>query len=65
LHAASLWFTVQGAIAYIEGCVASIAIEKPLEDLARAIPGVRQVLVLMLSADRAKPPYATLSRGRE
>lgn len=65
LRGTSLWLTVQAGIVYIEGCVTSAAMERPLEAHARSIPGVRQVVVLLRSDDAAKPPYATLRRGPE
>lgn len=55
--ATSLWLTVQGRVAYLEGCVAADGQAQELEALARGIPGVQQAIALVSSRPLQAPPY--------
>lgn len=47
LHPSSLWFTVQGRVVYLEGCVARAEQVATLEALARGLPDVQQAVALV------------------
>jgi BON domain-containing protein len=57
---ASLWVTVQGRYAWIEGCVRSARERRSLEALARAVPDVDLMTVNVAARPDGKPPYYTL-----
>lgn len=57
LHPSSLWFTVQGRVVYLEGCVQSAAQATGLEALARTVPDVQQALALVRVGPRGVVPY--------
>jgi len=59
LHPSSLWFTVQGRVVYLEGCVAKATQVAALEALARGLPDVQQAVAL-LRVGRGAPPYRRL-----
>lgn len=57
LHPSSLWFTVQGRVVYLEGCVQGAAQAAELETLARAVPDVQQALALVRVGPSGIVPY--------
>jgi len=57
---ASLWVTVQGRYAWIEGCVRSERERREIEELARGVPDVDLMSVNLLARRGAAPPYYTL-----
>lgn len=57
LHPSSLWFTVQGRVVYLEGCVAQPAQAAALEQAARAVPDVVQALALVRVSAGGALPY--------
>lgn len=57
LHPSSLWFTVQGRVVYLEGCVQVAAQAAELEALARAVPHVQQALALVRVEPSGVVPY--------
>ena len=59
LHPSSLWFTVQGRVVYLEGCVAAAAQGAALEALARGLPDVQQAVALV-RVGRGPLPYRRL-----
>ena len=56
---ASLWVTVQGRYAWIEGCVRSERERGELEALLRAIPDLDLLTVNVVTRRGAPPPYYT------
>ncbi len=60
LKPSSLWFTVQGRIVYLEGCVARAEQGPELETLARGLPDVQQALALVRVGQSATLPYRRL-----
>ena len=56
---ASLWVTVQGRYAWVEGCVASAAEKRDLEEFVRAVPDVDLMTVNVTTRPGAPPPYYT------
>jgi len=60
LKPSSLWFTVQGRIVYLEGCVARVEQGQELETLARGLPNVQQALALVRVGQSATLPYRRL-----
>jgi len=57
LHPSSLWFTVQGRIVYLEGCVDGAAQAVALEVRARGLPDVQQALALVRVGPGGPLPY--------
>ncbi len=57
---ASLWVTVQGRRAWVEGCVASVREQRELEKFMRGIPDVEVMIVNVSHAPGAEPPYRTM-----
>lgn len=53
----TLWITVQGRVVFIEGCVANEHVGPALEALAKEIPAVQQVVVLVYADLSARAPY--------
>lgn len=53
----SIWATVQGRVVYLEGCLAQASDVKALEDLARAVPYVQQVISIVRTERGAPVPY--------
>lgn len=47
LHPSSLWFTVQGRVVYLEGCVEQAGQAADLEARARGLKDVQQALALV------------------
>lgn len=60
LHPSSLWFTVQGRVVYLEGCVARAEQAAALEALARGLPDVQQAVALV-RVGRGPLPYRRLN----
>jgi osmotically-inducible protein OsmY len=60
LHPSSLWFTVQGRVVYLEGCVERAAQAAALEADARGLPDVQQALALVRVGPGAALPYRPL-----
>lgn len=60
LKPSSLWFTVQGRVVYLEGCVARADQAPELEALARGLPHVLRALALLRVGDGAPLPYRRL-----
>lgn len=60
LHPSSLWFTVQGRVVYLEGCVESAAQAAALETRARGLPDVLQALALVRVGPGGTLPYRPL-----
>jgi hypothetical protein len=60
LEGSSLWITVQRRIVWIEGCVPEAVTDQKLEALARDVPDVEQVIVVVARAPGGKIPYQTL-----
>ncbi|MFT7775570.1 BON domain-containing protein [Roseateles sp.] len=60
LHPSSLWFTVQGRVVYLEGCVERAAQANDLEAIARSLPDVQQALALVRVGPGATLPYRRL-----
>ena len=56
---ASLWVTVQGRYAWIEGCVRSQKERRDLETLVRAIPDLDLMTINVSTRPGAAPPYYT------
>lgn len=61
LHPSSLWFTVQGRVVYLEGCVARGDQGVALEALAHGLPNVLQALALVRVGPDAPLPYRRLN----
>ncbi len=57
LHPSSLWFTVQGRVVYLEGCVDRAGQAADLEDRARGLPDVLQALALVRVGPGGTLPY--------
>ena len=57
LHPSSLWFTVQGRVVYLEGCVEHAGQAAALEALARGLPQVQQALALVRIGRDGALPY--------
>jgi hypothetical protein len=57
LHPSSLWFTVQGRIVYLEGCVERAEQAADLEARARGLPDVQQALALVRVGRGGAVPY--------
>lgn len=57
----TLWVTIQGRNVFIEGCVRDPGVAPALETFTRAIPNVRQAIVLVRSEGSARPPYKLLN----
>lgn len=60
LQGSSLWLTVQARVAFIEGCVADMAVAPRLERLARDVPWLQQALVIVHVKGTRAPPYRLL-----
>ena len=60
LHPSSLWFTVQGRVVFLEGCVATPDQASALEALARGVPGVQQALALVRAGPDGTLPYTRM-----
>jgi hypothetical protein len=60
LKPSSLWFTVQGRVVYLEGCVESAEQGVELETLARGLPHVQQALALVRVGRDGALPYRRL-----
>ncbi|MGM9483101.1 BON domain-containing protein [Roseateles sp. NT4] len=56
----SLWFTVQGRVVYLEGCVERTGQGAELEALARGLPNVQQALALVRVGRQGALPYRRL-----
>jgi hypothetical protein len=61
LKPSSLWFTVQGRVVYLEGCVERAEQGPELEALARELPNVQQALALVRVGRGAPLPYRRLN----
>ena len=61
LKPSSLWFTVQGRIVYLEGCVERAEQATELEALARGLPDVQRALALVRVGHGATLPYRRLN----
>lgn len=61
LHPSSLWFTVQGRVVYLEGCVEHAGQAAALETLARGLPQVQQALALVRIGRDGALPYRRLN----
>lgn len=57
LHPSSLWFTVQGRIVYLEGCVATARQALALETAARAVALVQQAMAIVRVGPDGALPY--------
>lgn len=57
LRPSSLWFTVQGRVVYLEGCVERPEQAVALEALARGLPQVQQALALVRVGHGGALPY--------
>jgi len=60
LHPSSLWFTVQGRVVYLEGCVVRAEQAAELEGLARGLPNVQQALAIVRVGPGGTLPYRRL-----
>lgn len=60
LHPSSLWFTVQGRVVYLEGCVERAEQAAELEAQARGLPDVQQALALVRVGRGGAVPYRRL-----
>jgi len=59
LHPSSLWFTVQGRIVYLEGCVQRAEQAAELQAQAARVPNVQQALTLARIGQAGRLPYRT------
>jgi hypothetical protein len=64
LEGSSLWITVQRRIVWVEGCVPEALGDQRLEALARDVPDVEQVIVVVARPSAGKIPYPTLEPNR-
>lgn len=64
LHPSSLWFTVQGRIVYLEGCVARAEQAAELEGVARGLPNVLQALAIVRVGPGGTLPYRRLDDAK-
>lgn len=64
LHPSSLWFTVQGRVVYLEGCVAREEQAAQLEGLARGLPNVQQALAIVRVGPGGTLPYRRLDDAK-
>ncbi|MEP7083142.1 MAG: BON domain-containing protein [Betaproteobacteria bacterium] len=64
LRDASLWVTVQRRIVWVEGCVARAPGSTAIDKLLRGIPDIELVVVNVLRAAGAAPPYRTLDSAQ-
>ncbi|MET0333034.1 MAG: BON domain-containing protein [Rhizobacter sp.] len=55
----SLWFTVQGRVVFIEGCVADRNAGPKLEALAMNVPHVKQAIARVRHGRSGRVPYKT------
>jgi hypothetical protein len=58
----SLWFTVQGRVVFIEGCVADARAGPAIEALVTQVPHVKQAIAHVRVGRSGKPPYKTAPR---
>ncbi len=58
----SLWFTVQGRVVFIEGCVADRRVGPAIEALVMQVPHVKQAIAALRIGRSGKVPYKTLPR---
>jgi hypothetical protein len=56
----SVWATVQGRVVYLEGCVAKEAEVSELDQVARGVQFVQQVVVIVRSNSRPQVPYRVM-----
>jgi len=61
LKDASLWVTVQRRFVWIDGCVRSARGRNEIETLLRGVPDVEMLIVNVMRAADAAPPYRTLA----
>lgn len=61
LKPSSLWFTVQGRVVYLEGCVERAEQGAELEALARGLPQVQQALALVRVGRSGALPYRRMN----
>jgi hypothetical protein len=57
LRQASVWAIVQRRWVYLQGCVPSSGVARRLEEAARAVPEVEQVVDDLMVGTRGTPPY--------
>lgn len=61
LHPSSLWFTVQGRVVYLEGCVERAGQAADLEAKARGLPDVQNALALVRVGRGGATPYRRMN----
>ena len=64
LKDASLWVTVQRRFVWIDGCVGSARGRNEIETLLRGVPDMEMLIVNVMRAGDAAPPYRTLAPGQ-
>lgn len=57
----TLWFTVQGRVVYIEGCIAGPQAEHELQAFGQAVEHVTQVITIVYAGPPGHAPYRVLA----
>jgi hypothetical protein len=58
--ASSLWFTVQGRVVYVEGCIAGPQAGRELEAFVRGVEHVKQAIAIVYAGPPGRAPYTLL-----
>ena len=56
----SVWATVQGRVVYLEGCIAKESEAQGLDEVARSVPFVQQVITIVRTDKQAQVPYRVM-----